>query len=103
MPPLPGGRNQLNTHRGPFRGKKLSDRAGKMEPWPKVSLTAKLEGYKGGKISTFYPSFLGFPAVGQPGRSIWPFPLKIKFLDKLYNAYFSAQFQTKIPYYEKKL
>jgi len=25
--------------------------------------------------------------------TIYPFPLKIKFLDKLYNAYFSAKFQ----------
>ncbi|MBL7730596.1 MAG: hypothetical protein JNM88_05415 [Chitinophagaceae bacterium] len=43
-----------------------------------------------------------FPGSGEYVH-IRPFPLKIKFLDKLYNAYFSAQFQTKIPYYEKKL
>jgi hypothetical protein len=42
-------------------------------------------------------------STGLKISTIYSLYLKIKFLDKPYNAYFSIKFQTKIAYYEKKL
>jgi hypothetical protein len=41
------------------------------------------------KISTIYPTEI----FSEMGGIKPPFPLKIKFLDKIYNAYFSIKFQ----------
>lgn len=63
----------------------------------------KKEGAGGPKDFNILSLILSLSVPGLAGVHNLSFPLKIKFLDKLYNAYFSAQFQTKIPYYEKKL